>query len=111
MSQGLDRVITLGIETAGYRDDNGRWVPGETLEHSIWATRTDKSLSDIDESGGSRSIAERSYLVRWRADLAAAVPETITVTDNGQTFNVANIVEVQERRRRFMTLEVTGETS
>ena len=42
MAQGLDRLITLGIETAGYRDDNGRWVPGATMEHSIWATRMDK---------------------------------------------------------------------
>ena len=87
----------------------GRWVPGATMEHSIWATRMDKTLDNIVESGGSRSIAERSYLVRWRGDLATAVPETVTVTDKGQAFNVANIVEVEERRRRFMTLEVTAE--
>ena len=111
MSQGLDRVITLGIETAGYRDDNGRWVPGAVTPYPVWATRQDKTLDYIVESGGDRSIAERSYILRWRADLAAAVPSMITITDEARGFTVVNILETEQRRRRFMILECTAEVT
>ena len=107
---GLDRIVTVSIQTPGMRNEVGRYVPGQTVENRVWATRKDKSLADIDESGGSRSIAEREYQVRWRADLAETIPENITVTDAGQQFNIVNIRETSdERRRRFMTLEVTAE--
>ena len=110
MPQGLDRLIVLSIEAEGTRDDQGHYVPGAVTDSSAWATRRDKTLDNIVEGGGDRAIAERAYTVRWRADLAAAVPSRVKVTD-GVIFQVSNILETEDRRRRFMILETTAEVT
>ena len=113
MPQGLDRIIDIEIQAEGGRDDTGEFVPGKVTTSRVWATRDDRSLENVVESGGDRGISERAYKVRWRSDLASTVPTNISVQDGTQLFQVSNVTEDSEGhgRRRFMVLEVTGETS
>ena len=118
----LDRRITILVTQPGYRDDNGRFVDGTTVTLNMWASRRDKTLTDVAEAGGSRTEILRTYRIRWLRELNWTSTQRMTVSDG--SFNVVsindpfspilwsvdNIVEVTDRdgngRRRFMDLEL-----
>ena len=109
----LDRIIDIEIKAEGDRDDTGEFLPGMTTTSRVWATRMDRSLEDIEQEGGTRNIARRDYRVRWRSDIAGALPTNVTIADGAQVFQVSNLTEEEEAhgRRRFMVLECVGEAA
>lgn len=106
-----DRVITLRIRESGTRNDYGEYVPGQVTEHRAWATRIDKSLEDIATEGGQSNEIRRTFRIRWRRDIvdaAAGFLDRLAVVENGQEFNVENLVEVEDGRRRFLDIEAVA---
>lgn len=108
----LDRVITVRIATGG-RNNYGEYV--ETVAESrAWATRTDQSLEDIEEAGGERNEATRTYMVRWTSALAQAPASAVSIVDDDLVFNVLNLIEAsgpRVDRRRFITIEAVAEVT
>ena len=101
----LDRRITLRITEAGV---NAFGEPTETeTDHEIWAGVADLSAYDTESEGGTFNEALRKWEIRWRADLADAPTDELTVVDGGLEYNVTNIVRHRDRaeRRRFMLIE------
>ena len=107
----VDRIITLRIHAEGMRDEHGEYVPGAATDYTVWASRFDATLRDIEESGGTRNETQRDWRIRYRADVAAIVELTrLEVIENGVQFNVQNVIEETGRdgktRRRW--LRITG---
>lgn len=103
-----DRLITVNIETPGYRNDEGVFVPGSIVTHRVWATRKDRSLFDIAEEGGERNETRRDWRIRWRSDVVGVALDSMTVTDGAQDFDVLNMIELTDdgrTRRRFLELQ------
>lgn len=109
----LDRLITIAIEGPGSRNDYGEFVPGTPHTRRTWATRTDLDLEKTIAEGGTRTEGRRNWRVRWYAELAGALPDTVTVTDElDRVWQVVGVVEVENRRRRFLDIETeTNQTS
>ena len=90
---------------------------GESVEtvinYSQWATREDASQTDKETAGGSLTQASRSYVVRYRAEIADAITSEISVIDGGLTLDCTNITEatVRGERRKFLRIEATGEVA
>ena len=107
---GLDRRITVSVQAEGDYNDFGEFVEGATTALDVWAMRMDKTLSDVEEAGGTRDQANRAWRVRWRPEIANAAASMVSVTDGALVFNVENIIEpARTERRRF--LEIEGVTS
>ena len=107
----VDRIITVRTTTEGMRNEHGEFEPGVATDHTVWASRIDASIKDVEESGGTRGETQRAWRIRYRADLAAITDLTrIAVIDGGVTFNVQNFIEETGRdaktRRRW--LRITG---
>ena len=105
----VDRIITVRLTSEGMRNEFGEFVPGATVDHRVWASRFDASLTDLAESGGSRDETQRDWRIRYRADVAAiAELSRVTVIDDGLTFNVQNLIEETGRdgitRRRWLRI-------
>ena len=77
----------------------------------VWATRIDRSQEDIEQAGGQIDQPARAYRLRWRREIAEAATSELSVIDSTLTLNATNVVEQTERgqRRRFITIEATGE--
>ena len=86
--------------------------PSETTtDLPLWASRRDASALRQLQEGGSWTEGARAYVVRWRADLAAAEPGELNIVDGEFTATCSNIAEVQgprDERRRFLMLETVG---
>ena len=82
-----------------------------TTDYPVWATREDATQTDKEESGGVLTLATRSYVVRYRAELADALTSEISVIDGALTLDATNITEatVRGERRKFLRLETIGE--
>ena len=118
----LDRKITISVSAPGYRDNNGRYVEGATTTFNVWATRHDKTLTDVAEAGGSRTEILRTYRIRWLRELNWTNTNQIKVGDGSFSvvaitdpytpivWSVDKLIEVTDRdgsgRRRFMDLEL-----
>ena len=103
-----DRLITITTETPGHRNDQGVYIPGQSVARRVWATRMDRSLEDVAEEGGQRDETRRDWRIRWRSDVAALAPSDMKVTDEGQDFDVQNMIEVTDEgrtRRRFLDVQ------
>ena len=105
----LDRRITVNIQAEGTRDDQGDFIPGPTTSHDVWATRMDRTQSDIEQEGGTLANIRRDYRVRWFANLSDTPANRLSVVEDGITFNVLNIAEStgrrNEYRRRYMLIQ------
>ena len=107
----VDRIITVRLTSEGMRNEFGEFVPGAAVDHRVWASRFDASLTDLAESGGSRDETQRDWRIRYRADVAAISDLTkLEIIDDEVTFNVLNMIEETGRdgntRRRW--LRITG---
>ena len=105
----LDRRIVVR-RTVTTRNQFGESV--ETIvDYPQWATREDASQADKETAGATLTLAARSYIVRYRAEIADAITSEISVIDGGLTLDCTNIVEatVRGERRKFLRIEATGE--
>ena len=85
-----------------------------TTDWPSWATRLDASLLDAAQAGGQLDTAARTYVVRWRREIAEATASQIFVIEGTATLSATNIVEqARERdaRRRFLRIECEGEVT
>ena len=109
---GLDRRITVRRSVS----DFNIYGEPETIvtDWPSWATRLDASLLDAAQAGGQLDTASRTYIIRWRREIAEATASQIFVIEGTATLNATNIVEqVRERdaRRRFLRIECEGEVT
>ena len=113
----LDRRITVLIQQPGTRNMYGEYVPGAVVRQIAWGFRTDRSLSDIVETGGLRNEAQRTYRIRWDRQIMASEVANLSFEDGSQTsdgtawnWDVVNMVERTGRmgqdtyRRRWIDL-------
>lgn len=101
----LDRRITVRRTVAGV---NHFGEPETTVtDYPIWAGVADLSAFDVEQEGGTFTNRLRKWTVRYRADLAGASTDELSVLDGDATYNVTNLVRQQDgaERRRFMVLE------
>lgn len=103
----LDRRITVRRAVAT-RNQFGESVE-TTTDYPQWATRLDFTQTDKAEAGGSLTQASRSYVVRYRSEIADAITSEISVIDGALTLNCTNIATVRGERRKFLRIETVGE--
>ena len=104
----LDRRIAVN-RLDFVRDEHGNSTSSIGATWDVWATRMDRSLEDVADTGGNRDVANRSWRIRWFAEAASLGPTFLQVIENGQSFNVQNIIEVERAgRRRFLEIEAVG---
>ena len=114
----LDRLIRVISEAPGTRNQYGESVPGAVTRRLLWATRMDRTLTDIAEEGGQRTEGRRDYRIRWIPDLRHQLSVHLslmdgTLDDAGEDviWTIDNIVEVTGRdgntRRRFLDFQCT----
>ena len=105
----LDRriVVRRSVTT---RNQFGESVETVT-EYPQWATREDASQADKETAGGVLTLATRSYVVRYRAELADALTSELAIIDGTLTLDCTNITEATRlgERRKYLRIEATGE--
>ena len=111
-----DRRITINVTSEGYRNEFGEFVEGTVTPLEVWASRRDKSLTDIATEGGTRDQGRRTWRIRWDSRIASSTTANLGVVDGAETFTISNMVEVTAQRgepdlrRRFLDLEGLHET-
>ena len=107
----LDRRITVR-RTVTTRNQYGESVE-TTTDYPQWSTREDFSQADKETAGGSLTQASRSYIVRYRAEIADAITSELSVLDGTLTLDAINITEATRlgERRKFLRIECTGEVT
>lgn len=108
----LDRRITVRRSVSGF-DDFGE-VETVNTDWPVWATRLDASLLDAAQAGGQLDTAARTYVVRWRREIAEATASEISVIEGSTTLSATNVAEGgrdRDPRRRFLRIECTGEVT
>ena len=108
----LDRRITVRRTVS----DFNIYGEPETIntDWALWATRLDASLLDAAEAGGMLDTAARTYIIRWRREIAEAEASQIFVIEEAVTLNASNIAEnarARDERRRFLRIECSGEVT
>ena len=106
----LDRRITVRRAVTGF-NDFGEPVES-TTDYGVWATRLDASLIDAAAEGGEVTTGTRTYVVRWRREIAEALTSELSVVEGERTFSVDNVIEQareRDERRRFLRIETVGE--
>ena len=105
----LDRRITVrhSVRTV---NNFGESVTA-TTDYPSWASRIDASFIDAETEGGTRNNATRTYIVRYRDEIAGALVSDLEVVEGVLVLNVQNVIEATERgeRRRFLRIEATGQ--
>ena len=105
----LDRriVVRRSVTT---RNQFGESVETVT-EYPQWATREDASQADKETAGGVLTLVTRSYVVRYRAELADALTSELAIIDGTLTLDCTNITEATRlgERRKYLRIEATGE--
>ena len=109
-----DRRITVKVQGEGFRDPDlqGEFVPGAVTPIAMWASRRDVSQELKIEREGTLDDTNRDWRIRWNSKIASTPTARLKVED-GETFQVVNMVEVTRQgrgepnlRRRF--LDLTG---
>ena len=105
----LDRRITVR-RSVTTRNQFGESVATAT-DFPQWATREDASQSDKEQAGGVLTQATRSYLIRYRAEIADAITSELSVLDGTLTLDAINITEATRlgERRKYLRIEAIGE--
>ena len=108
----LDRRITVRSSVF----ETNQFGETETVEtdYPVWATRLDASAIDAATEGGDYNTATRTYVVRWRREIAVALVSELSVIEGALTLNVLNVIEQareRDERRRFLRIEAIGEVT
>ena len=105
----LDRRITVRRSVTA-RNQFGESVE-TTTDFPMWATRQDARQIDKAEAGGDVTLASRTYVIRYRAELADAATSELSVIDGSLALDATNVIEAtrQGERRKFLRIEVVGE--
>ena len=100
------RTVTTGRNQFGEAEE-------VTTDYPVWATRQDATQTDKEESGGVLTLATRSYVVRYRAELADALTSELAIIDGTLTLDCTNITEATRlgERRKYLRIEATGEVT
>ena len=103
----LDRRISIAVQALGSYDNQGDYQPGLTTTYGAWAEIADKSAFRELETRGTEFDALRRYKVRWTPALEKARPDLMTITDDGDTYVVTNVVRAPTllRRRQWVYVE------
>ena len=106
----LDRRITVRLSA----DVVNQFGESETVitDWPVWATRLDASVIDASTEGGEVTTSTRTFVVRWRREIAEALVSGLSVLEGAQTLNVLNVIEQaseRDERRKFLRIEATGE--
>ena len=108
----LDRRITV---RRAVTTTNSFGEPVEsTTDYGVWATRLDASVIDAATEGGDVNTSTRTYVVRWRREIAEALTSELSVVEGERTFSVDNVIEQarpRDERRRFLRIETVGEVT
>ena len=108
----LDRRITVRRSVSDF-NEFGEPATVNT-DWPSWATRLDASLLDAAEAGGMLDTAARSYVIRWRREVAEAQASQIFVIEGTATLRATNIIEQareRDERRKFLRIECNGEVT
>ncbi len=112
----LDRRISVTVSKPGRRNEHGEFVPGTSTTHELWADVTMPDLERQTDEGRTQAQLRRDWRVRYRNDIAGALPSNVVVSDgtldtdgNEIVFIVQNIGEDtgvrSETRRRFLLIQ------
>ena len=83
----LDRVITVGIEAEGHRED-GIYIPGPVTNYRVWARRESVVESDVESPAGTRIKALVRWRIRWFDAISRADVDRVSVMAEDRTWNV-----------------------
>ena len=112
----LDRVITVQTFSEGAYDNmRGEYTEGSILTNRReWASLEDRGVSYVLTASGTIATWLRAYIIRYRADFVARLPDgapalrpgLIKLWDEyGRSWRVESFSE-SEYRHRFITVEV-----
>lgn len=108
----LDRRITVRLSVEGTNEFGEHEIA--ITDYPQWATRLDASVIDAATEGGAVTTSTRTYVVRWRREIADALVSGLTVIEGALTLNVLNVIEqagARDERRKFLRIEATGEVT
>ena len=106
----LDRRITVRRTVSDF-DQFGE-ASSVITDWPSWATRLDASLLDAAQAGGQLDSAARTYVIRWRREIAEATASQISVLEGTAILSATNIAENardRDERRKFLRIECNGE--
>ena len=106
----LDRLITLVVRGEGTRDNFNRLVPGPELFNGVVWAELRAADRELDFGTGTIRLAgDRTYRIRWRADVAVAfLPRLDVVDDFDVVYNLSRVTPVE--RRRYLDLDCVRQT-
>ena len=109
----FDRRISVNITGPGMQNQYNEYVPGDVTALTVWASKYDLRLIDVEEAGGVRSEVTRRWRIRYDPRIYDTPVDRLEIVDGAQTFNITQTREVTAQgrdrpdlRRRFM--ELTG---
>ena len=105
----LDRRIIVRL-SADVVNQFGEHVTVNT-DYPQWATRLDASVIDASTEGGEVTTSTRTYVVRWRREIAEALVSGLSVIEGSLTLNALNVIEQsgeRDERRKFLRIEAVG---
>ena len=108
----LDRRITVRLSAEVFNQFGEHEIV--TTDWPVWATRLDASVIDASTEGGEVTTSTRTFVVRWRREIAEALVSGLSVLEGAQTLNVLNVIEQaseRDERRKFLRIEATGEVT
>ena len=107
-----DRRITVNVEAEGTRNEYNEYVPGDVAALTVWASKYDLRLIDIEEAGGVRSEVTRRWRLRYDSRIYDTPVDRLEVVDGTQTFDITQVREVTAQRDapdlRRKYIELTG---
>ena len=101
----LDTPITIRLQAIGTRDEHGEYVPGPVTSYSVWSDQTNSGSTDTVTGGGSVVVEVRTFTVRWFQELADHRTDLITLTVDGDRWDVESVGIGRDRRR---ALQITA---
>ena len=100
----LDRRIAVTLAAPGAFVE-GTYVEGPAVTKALWATEQGGGSSDTEDTTGTRVEVRKEFLIRHDVQIARARPDQVTIVDSlGITYNCETVEQVDETRRRFLTL-------
>ena len=101
----LDTPITIRLEAIGDRNEHGEYVPGPVTEYPVWADQVNSGSTDQITPNGTFVTEVRTFTVRWFQELANHQTDLITLTVEGNRWDIESVGIGRDRRR---ALQITA---